>query len=40
MHGAILGPEIIIALTVTGRGWKRIAKIAAAAEVLYYMKMI
>ena len=40
MHGVILGPEMVIALTNTERGWQGIAKKAAAAEVLYYMIMI
>jgi hypothetical protein len=33
IQGAILGPELVIVLTVTGRGWPKIAGKAAAAEV-------
>ena len=40
---AINGPEMVIALAITWvarRGWQNIARKAAAAEVLCYMKMI
>ena len=44
LQNAIVGQDKVIALTgtlkITRLGWRNIARKAAAAEVLYYMKMI